>query len=386
MNGTNHQPPSLLTVGPLTLTVYSDLFYAYQFSHPLDHTIFPTTVAPRHNEIGLNLAMVGFDVTGLPDVLGRVYLQYGEYVVAIAGQDPSLRRGFYAGGPGQLQVLQYVNQAAAGYHFHWLHGVNSELGIFPSYIALESYLPEENWNYTHTFLSDLTPYYFSGMRNQLFLTQRLKLELWLVNGWETFTQWHEARSGGYLVNWRPTEQTSFTHTIYVGQDDPNDSARIRYYTDNYAQWEFVKNPRETAAVALVADAGFENATSRSPHANMAGSSLSGRLAFANGLALAARAGLFYDPQQVLLIPLPTGAPLPTGRFLGWDLTGTVDYWPSPWLVVRLEYIHRQASIPYFSGTGGISGPTGIPPLTGPPPVPDLLKHDDRLLFNVTMRL
>ena len=59
-----------------------------------------------------------------------------------------------------------MQQAAVGWHFHELHGINAEAGIFPSYVGLESYLPEENWAYTHAFMSDFTPYYFYGGRAQ----------------------------------------------------------------------------------------------------------------------------------------------------------------------------------------------------------------------------
>ena len=45
-----------------------------------------------------------------------------------------------------------------------------EIGIFPSYVGLESYLPQENWSYVHAFISDATPYYFFGFRGQLFAT------------------------------------------------------------------------------------------------------------------------------------------------------------------------------------------------------------------------
>jgi hypothetical protein len=140
MNGSNPQPPSLLGMGPLTWSLYVDTYYAWQFWHPLDHTIFPTTTAPRHNEISLNLAHIGVDVTGLDGPTGRLYIQYGSIVETIAGQDTTTTRGFYL----TNRLLQYVQQAAAGWHFHALHGVNMELGIFPSYVGLESYLPEEN--------------------------------------------------------------------------------------------------------------------------------------------------------------------------------------------------------------------------------------------------
>src|SRR5262249_24563394 len=130
------------------------------------------------------------DVTGLDGPIGRVFLQYGTSVSTVYSQDRTLQRGFF------LSTLPFIQQAAAGWHFHAWHGVNIELGIFPSYIGLESYLTQENWSYTKQFLSDFTPFFLSGLRAQLFFTRYFKLELWLVNGWQTFSQWHEARAGG----------------------------------------------------------------------------------------------------------------------------------------------------------------------------------------------
>src|SRR5262252_2689515 len=240
MNGNNPQPASLLTMGPVTWSLYVDTYYAWQFHQPLDHTIFPTTTGPRHNEISLNLAHVGVDVTGLDGPIGRLYLQYGSIVETIAGQDTTTTRGFYL----TNRLLQYVEQAAVGWHFHWMHGANAEVGIFPSYIGLESYLPEENWSYTHAFLSDATPYYFFGFRGQLFPSRDLKLELWLINGWQTFGKWHEALAGGYLWNWRPNEWLSIVNSFYAGneaQDDPNS---LRLYSDNNLQIRYFKRDRD----------------------------------------------------------------------------------------------------------------------------------------------
>ena len=82
-------------MGPVTWSLYVDTYYAWQFHQPVDHTIFPTTIAPRHNEISLNLAHVGVDVTGLDGPIGRLYLQYGSTVETIAGQDTTTTRGFF---------------------------------------------------------------------------------------------------------------------------------------------------------------------------------------------------------------------------------------------------------------------------------------------------
>ena len=196
LNGSNRQPDSLLHIGPTILSLYVDVFYAFQFNRPVDHTIFPTTVAPRHNEIGLNLASIGIELppnaidTARGGPVGQFSLQYGDFVQAVSGQDTTVKRGFFLAN----DALQAVRTASAGWHFHVLHGVNLEFGVFPSYMGMESYLPQENWNYTHPFVSDFTPYYFYGGRAQMYLTSNVKLELWVVNGWQTYGQWQEAKS------------------------------------------------------------------------------------------------------------------------------------------------------------------------------------------------
>lgn len=387
LNGTNRQPASLLGAGPVTFSIYADAYYAFQFRQPIDHTIFPTTTAPRHNEISLNLAAIGVDVTGLDGPIGRVYLQYGANTETDTGQDRTTTRGYFL----SSRAFTPIQQAAAGWHFHALHGINVEVGIFPSYVGMESYLPQENWNYSHPFVSDFTPYYFAGSRTQIFPSQHVKIELWLVNGWQTLGQWHEARAGGYVVQWRPGNHVLLGHAGYIGQDDPKDDSSVRVYTDNYAQLQYFKREHallRSLAIAAVADVGYETHRGTTDGV-MTGYSLTHRAELGSMWAFTARGDLFYDKTQALILQLPIDSPyaLPDhGSFLGGGFTATLDFLPSPWIVWRLEVAHRAANIPYFSGHGGITGPNGT---ASPTPVlftPDLRKDDDRILFNVTLRL
>jgi hypothetical protein len=394
MNGTNRQPASLLVTGPLTWSIYVDAYYGWDFWAPVDHTIFPSTTAPRHNEIGFNLASLGVDLA-LDGPIGRIYVQYGSNVETDAGQDPTVNRGFFL----TDKAFQFIQQAAGGWHWHVLHGINLEMGIFPSYVAMESYLPQENWNYTHALLSDCTPYYFFGIRNQLFVTRRTKIELWLVNGWQTFGQWHEGRAGGWLINWRPREWLSLTTAAYFGQEAQGDPGSLRVYIDSYAQLRYWQGKKSRyGALALVVDAGYERRTEPvwMPSGPMAGVSLTHRFQFDKHWAATLRGDIFYDSTQALIPKLPISSPylLPTqGQngtppkpFLGGGVTVTLDYLPSPWIVTRLEYAHREANVPYFSGPGGITGPDGTPPANPTFFRPDLRNRDDRILFNVTLRL
>jgi hypothetical protein len=390
MNGSNAQPSSLLGMGPVTWSLYVDTYFAWQFHQPIDHTIFPTTTAPRHDEISLNLAHIGMDVTGLDGPIGRLYIQYGSIVETIAGQDTTTTRGFFL----TNRLLQYVQQAAVGWHFHWMHGVNAELGIFPSYIGLESYLPEENWSYTHAFQSDATPYYFFGFRGQLFPSSLFKVELWIVNGWQTFGSWHEARAGGYLWNWRPHEWLSIVNSLYLGQEAQGDPGSLRVYSDNNVQVRYYKRDAgffRSAAISIVGDIGYEH-RGNAPSGPMGGITLAHRWEWTQRWKSTLRFDFLYDKTQAISPKFPVGAAYAwpgTNPFLAGGLTATVDYWPSPWLLVRLEYAHRRANQPLFTGPGGITGPGGqLPrdPAAAASFTPDLRSTDDRVLFNMTLRL
>lgn len=107
---------------------------------------------------------------------------------------------------------------------------------------------------------------------------------------------------------------------------------------------------------------------------------------------ALRGDFLYDQTQAISPKFPVGSPYPwqgTNPFFAAGVTATLDYWPSPWLVTRLEYSHRIANQPLFSGSGGITGPGGVLPPTSAAAggfAPELRYTDDRLLFNVTLRL
>jgi hypothetical protein len=127
---------------------------------------------------------------------------------------------------------------------------------------------------------------------------------------------------------------------------------------------------------------------------MTGAALTHRTEFLDGFALTFRGDVYYDETRAVTTQLPVGSPytLPdaTKPFVGGGFAATLDYLPSPWLLWRLEYVHRAANVPFFSGHGGITGngPDGTvnDALGAPPFTPDLVKSDDRIVANVTLRL
>jgi hypothetical protein len=78
---------------------------------------------------------------------------------------------------------------------------------------------------------------------------------------------------------------------------------------------------------------------------------------------------------------------PGDAFKGFDYSTNLDWMPNQSLTVRLEYVHRHASVPYFAGRGGVTSPTGYTTTALPSGwAPDLVKSEDRLIFAVLFRL
>jgi hypothetical protein len=126
---------------------------------------------------------------------------------------------------------------------------------------------------------------------------------------------------------------------------------------------------------------------------MGGVSLTHRWEWTERWRSTLRADFFYDKTQAISPKFPVGSVYPwkgTDPFAAAGLAATLDYWPSPWLLTRLEASHRVANQPLFSGPGGITGPAGLLPPQNSTAMssftPDLRRTDNRILFNVTLRL
>src|ERR1700744_599991 len=83
-------------------------------------------------------------------------------------------------------AYKYVSEAWGCYHWDVQHGINLDAGIFVSYIGLFSYYNFDNWTYQPSFVSSNTPWFFNGVRVQWFPTSKLKIEPWIINGWQSY--------------------------------------------------------------------------------------------------------------------------------------------------------------------------------------------------------
>jgi hypothetical protein len=408
----------------LTASAYLDGYYNYNFARPLDHTQTISAVTGRAQEFSLALASIGIE-SNYKNIIGRLWLQTGSMLNVVQETDASVLRGRNTGttigangantGVGiTTNNLKYIREAAAGYHFNVAYGLNLEMGIFMSYIGLESYVTQENWSYQRSLVCDFTPFYFQGARAQFYPSKKFKTELWLMNGWQTYNTYNKRPAFGNSNYYRPNENLQLVANFYYGNDSrPGiDSLAIgrvaypkinRFHHDNSIVARYYHKDKKgplhgitQAAFSLNTHYGFQSGTDASgaevkaKDNYMFGSSLANRLWFnKNKLALTTRVGFVKNPSRYLSFnPSVVGfTDTDASKLTAKEFTATFDMMPSDFVTFRVEYLHRSANVPYFAGPGGTTSPSGYADQPLPANyVPDLRTYENRLIFAVNFRL
>ena len=213
LNGNSRQKTSVLEFKNFTGEVLADTNYIYDFNHPKDHTLVGSTSAGRTNEFEVQQLGVGGDFH-YDHTHARIMTQFGMYSTMTPRNDASPARGQW----DLADAYRYVSEAYGGYHWDVMNGINLDAGIFMSYVGLFSYYNAENWAYQASYTSANTPWFFNGLRLQLFPTDHLKTEFWLINGWQSYGMYNEEPGLGYQILYRPDENNSWVFNGYYGDD------------------------------------------------------------------------------------------------------------------------------------------------------------------------
>ena len=404
-------------------SILFDIAYTRSTANPIDNTVVGSTALARNNEVQLNSLNFGGDFF-YGNARGRFMLQFGTRSQVVPRNDLSPYKGQY----NLADVYRYLGEAYAGYHFNVLYGINVDAGMFMSYIGLNSYYQNENWEYQASFTSDNTPWFFNGIRTQIFVTKHLKIEPWLINGWQSYGMFNTLPGYGGNITWMPNSNFKLLTNDYWGTDaaaGPGGGgipARHRFHSDNSYEARYFHRPKSKGvsqmAFSLTADIGYEkgggvNGFTSSATAGPAQYFLSAmaynRIWFGqNHFAWTIGGGVMKNPGRYLVL-YPTGqaSPLPNpnnptqtaglfpfsanpgDQFTGWDASTNFDFMPNQSFTFRVELVSRHSSVPYFAGHGGVTSSTGYTTTPVDPNGswrPDLVKSDNRIIFVLLFRI
>jgi Putative beta-barrel porin-2, OmpL-like. bbp2 len=410
---------SMIDTKWFTPQIIIDCNYSDDFDHPNDHTVSGSTAIGRSDEFQLQQLGVGGDMHIMQDngdvVRGRIMTSFGMDSTMVPRDDETPYRGEW-----NLQdAYQYIAEGYGGYHWNVMHGINLDAGIFPSYVGLYSYYNTENWTYQASYVSSNTPWFFNGMRLQIFPTENFKSEWWLINGWQTYGMFNDKLGVGYEQKYA-TMDGNFCAVFngYAGADAPDSPDLLRLHSDNsflYRDYQ-AADPKafiSRNAWSLTADIGGEQGSmwTGSTAANPSGytdvtmgpgyneeaffgAMLYNRTTITDKFAFTFGGGFVNNPGQYLILAPPVliqtgeyagqaatggsyGAAVseydtnpnphavqnipdeaPGSSFIGKDFQIAFDYTPNQYLLYRIEYVCEQTNQPYYTGPNGISGPDG----------------------------
>lgn len=415
-NGSDRRDSSVFkNMKYFTPSILLDVNYTHSFNNPNDNTVVGSTALARNNEVELSALHFGGDLY-YEGARARFMTQFGTRSTIVPRNDLSVFRGQY-----HLEnVYRYLSEAYAGYHFNKWYGINVDAGMFMSYLGLNSYYQPENWEYQASFTSDNTPWFFNGLRIQIHPTRHLKIEPWIINGWQSYGKFNSMPGLGGSITWMPGSSVKMITNNYYGTDAGGLPQRKRFHSDNSIMVRYFNDPHakgiSRAAFSLTGDIGYEkgggvngfkNTDSTKPAQYFASIMFYNRVLFCkNKFGCTVGGGYMKNPGRYLVL-YPTGqaSPLPNpnnptqteglypfsanpgNKFEGWDASANLDWMPNQSITFRIEFVHRESSVPYFAGKGGVTSQTGYSttPLD-PNWRPDLVKSENRIITAILFRL
>jgi len=356
-----------------------DTNYNWQNHHPGDHSLGGSSEIFREGEVQLEQFGVGGDFHW-DNVRARFMTQFGMYSETTPRNDASPANGQW----NLDTAYRYLSEAYGGYHFNVMNGINVDAGIFLSYIGLFSYYNFDNWAYQPSYVSSNTPWFFNGVRVQIFPTEHLKIEPWFINGWQSYGSANNRPGLGGQIKWTPYSWMNIVANNYgLGQDDLYVPGRSRIHTDDSIEIKYYDHEGakglDKMAFSFTGDLGCEYGGGVSctgnhkggPKQSFVGAMLYNRWWFHNDqFAVTLGGGGIDNPGRYLvLLPPINGMTAPSAarnspyftenpgdKFKAWDSSLTFDWMPKQYITFRIEGDYRHANVPYWSGRGGITPP------------------------------
>jgi len=229
---------SLQTVSAqLSLTTYIDTYSAW------DNTVIRegsysgyrdfAVINGRKNQVGLNLAQISA-AADFTNFYGKLTLQAGDII-------------------NQAWIGDYpqIQEAYAGIKFS--ERFSLDMGTFLTFVGTEVLHPKNNFLSSHSLVTFIEPFYHNGIRANFQVTDKVLLQLLLLNGVWTIQENNENKTLGMFLSYT-ADKLTVSYAGAFGNEEPGSPALARFQMFNNVC--FYYNPTEK--IGLIAQADFHN--------------------------------------------------------------------------------------------------------------------------------
>ncbi len=193
---------------------FADAYASVNYNFPKPHTGTNGRTRTSDTSNGLALRWLGLDIHyPAQPVGGTINLRFGPAVVAYGGTDTA-------------HNLEYVREAFATWKPGGQDGfLTLDFGKFQTIYGWESTDSQPNMNYTVGYIPAIQPFFHTGLRAGLKLSDHFALTALIVNGWDNSVDNNVGKSFGLQLGWRPSDK--FNATLgYLGGPEQSDSVTV----------------------------------------------------------------------------------------------------------------------------------------------------------------
>jgi len=191
-------------------------YYEYNGNRPPDRSVILRAYDTRSNVFGLQQAALVVDAA--PDVAAsrryglRVDLQFGQATETVQGSPANEPRP---------DAYRNVWQAFGSYVFPVGRGLSADFGKFASNLGYETNYAKDNQAFSRAYLFNFLPFYHSGLRVTLPVTDKLSFMYMLTNGIQQTEDFNGYKSSHFAAIVKPISQVAWTVNYYFGQEQPD---------------------------------------------------------------------------------------------------------------------------------------------------------------------
>ncbi|WP_168171889.1 porin [Algoriphagus sp. A40] len=273
----NHQ-------GKVTIGGYIDTYYSYDFNKPADGNRPYFVSMGRHNEVNVNLAYIDIKYSSTR-LRARFVPGFGSYM-----------NSNYAAEEG---TLKNIVEANAGLKIFANKNIWLDFGVFGSPFTNESAISKDHLAYTRSFAPEYVPYYMSGAKLTLPLSQKVNLYLYALNGWQQIKDQNSNKAFSTQIEYRPNNSWLINWNTYVGKESSASEPTFvgqRLFTDAY----FIYTKNRWAMTGDVYVGSQEQAGGKAVWWN---ANLIAQYSLTEKLSVVSRIEYFDDEKSVQIVPI-----------------------------------------------------------------------------------
>ena len=144
----------------------------------------------------------------------RIDLQFGQATETVQGG---------AANEPRPDVYRHIWQAYGTYVFPVGRGLQTDFGKFASMLGYETNYAKDNNNFSRAYLFNFLPFYHSGLRVTLPVSDKVTAMYMLTNGVQQTEDFNNFKSNHFAAIIKPNAKVTWTTNYYFGQEQPDPS-------------------------------------------------------------------------------------------------------------------------------------------------------------------